>query len=218
MYTLDDLTTDDQHRIRADLRVALVGGGVAALIMGAVAFSVGTVSGGEARSLLDAALPTIRFLCSSLMTATATTLALMLTLLSLSTGSDRTIRGAHFERIRLIAFVDVVAFVGATVLLAVLVVPFGEATEVPSRWYEGIYYAVTLSSALLSGLLVGVMFLLYAAVRDMITTVRPGEETPLYEPKDEADRAHDEADRSEEAADEAEEAADEAEEAAEEAK
>ena len=102
----------------------------------------------------------------------------MLTLLSLSTGSDRTIKSAHFERIRLIAFVDVVAFVGATLLLAMLVVPFSEASDIPSGWYKGIYYGMTLSSSLLSGILVAVMLLLYAAVRDMIDTFSPGDTSP----------------------------------------
>ena len=217
MFNIDLLTHDDRHRLRADLRVALIGGGIAAAIMGSVMFSVGGLSSWEARSLLEAALPTVRFLCSSLMTATATTLALMLTLLSLSAGSDRRIKGAHYERIRLVAFVDVVAFVGATLLLALLVVPFSEATDIPVQWYKGIYYGMTLSSALLSGVLVAVMLLLYAAVRDMIDTVGPGDDSPLYVPEDDADAARAEADRSEAAAEEASASAEQAEDAAEDA-
>lgn len=209
MFSFDALTSGDRHQLRADLRIALIGGAVAALIMGGVLFSVGSLSTWEARSLLEAALPTVRFLCSSLMTATATTLALMLTLLSLSTSSDRTIKSAHFERIRLIAFVDVVAFVGATLLLAILVVPFSEASDIPSGWYKGIYYSMTFFSSLLSGVLVAVMLLLYAAVRDMIDTVGPGDESPLYA-EDDVSEASKQADRSEQAAEDAKEAAEEA--------
>jgi len=215
MFSFDALTEGESHQVRSDLRVALIGGGIAALVLTVVEFSVGRTNSWEAKALLDAALPTIRFLCSSLMTAAATTLALMLTLLSLSAGTDREIKGAHFERIRLIAFVDVVAFIGATLLLSMLVVPFGEASDIPSRWYEGIYYTVTVSSSLLSGLVVAVMLLLYAAVRDMIDTVGPGDASPLVAAeKNGARAAQAEADRSEDAAEDAEEAADDAEEAA----
>lgn len=131
---LDFLTDSDRHQLRADLRIALGGGAVAALVMGAVTLAIGNLSSFEARTLLEASLPTVRFLCSAVMTASATTLALMLTMLSLSAGSDRKIKGARFERIRQIAFVDVVAFVGATLLLVALVVPFAESSEIPAGW------------------------------------------------------------------------------------
>lgn len=180
MLGLDALTPNDQDRLRSDLRIALVGGLVAALTMGGLVVVVGNATSWEAKALLDASLPTTRFLCSSVMAASATTLALMLTLLSLSAGADREIKASHFERIRQIAFVDVVAFIGATLLLVALVVPFSESSEVPAHWYVGIYYASSLLSALLGGLLVAVMLLLYAAVRDLITVVAPGEQSPLY--------------------------------------
>ena len=225
MFSFDALTEGEGHQLRSDLRVALIGGGVAALVLVVIRLTVGGLNGWEAKSLLDAALPTIRFLCSSLMTAAATTLALMLTLLSLSSGSDREIKRAHFERIRLIAFVDVVAFIGATLLLSMLVVPFSEASDIQMGWYEAIYYVVTVSSALLSGLVVAVMLLLYTAVRDMIDTIGPSDASPLLVDEEpagkaqaEADRSEAEADRSEESAHEAEEAAEEAEDAAQQAR
>ena len=212
MFSFDALTEGEGHRLRSDLRVALVGGGVAALVLVIIRLAVGGLNGWEAKALLDAALPTVRFLCSSLMTAAGTTLALMLTLLSLGSGSDRKIKRAHFERIRLIAFVDVVAFIGATLLLSMLIVPFSEATDIRVEWYEAIYYVVTILSALLAGLVVAVMLLLYAAVRDMIDTFGPGDESPLFEEPEsearaEADRSQTEADRSEGAAEKAERAA-----------
>ena len=180
MLSLDDLTPGDQHQLRADLRIAGTGGVIAALVMGALVLAVGNLSPWEAQSLLEASLPTTRFLCSSVMAASATTLALMLTLLSLSAGVERDVKKSHYERIRQIALVDVVAFIGATLLLVTLVVPFGEASEIPSGWYIAIYYATSLLAAVLGGMLVAVMLLLYAAVRDLIATVGPGDGSPLY--------------------------------------
>ena len=180
MFGLDVLTPGDQQQIRTDLRIALTGGGVAALVMAGVVLAVGNLTSFEARALLEASLPTVRFLCSSVMTASATTLALMLTMLSLSAGSEREIKRAHFERIRQIALVDVVAFVGATLLLVALVVPFAESSEIPAGWYVAIYYTSSLLASVLGGVLVAVMLLLYAAVRDLITLVGPSEDSPLY--------------------------------------
>lgn len=155
---------------------AAAGGIVVALVIGGVVVTVGQAGAGEAQRLLEAALPTTRFLCSAVMTASATTLALMVTLLSLSTGDGRSLKSRHFQRIRQIALVDVIAFVGATVLLAAHVFPFGESNEIPSGWYVAAYYTLTGLAALLGGLLVSVMIMLYDAVCDIIAVYDPGRE------------------------------------------
>jgi hypothetical protein len=60
-------------RIAVDLRKALIGGTMAVLVALAGSWSVGRLYGAEGRLLLAAMLPTTRFLCSAMMTATATT-------------------------------------------------------------------------------------------------------------------------------------------------
>lgn len=184
MFSLDDLTPEQGDRLRADIRVAIIGGAFSAVLMGVVTLAAGSLSGSEAQVMLQASSPTTRFLCSAVMTASATTLALMLTLLSMSTDQDDKVRGAHYERIRQIAFVDVVAFIGATLFLVLHVVPLGDASTIPVGWFDAVYYVSTVLSALLGGVLVAVMLLLYAAVRDIILTVGPGDETPLLEDLD----------------------------------
>lgn len=187
MSLLSTLTPgDNSGRLRADIRVAIGGGLVATVVMSALVLAVGNLSAVEAVRLLEASLPTTRFLCSSVMAASATTLALMLTLLSLSTGIDGEIKGTHYERIRQIALVDVVAFIGATLLLVALVVPIGEASEIPARWYDTLYYASALMASVLGGMLVSVMLLLYAAVRDLISVFGPGDENALLAERDAA--------------------------------
>ena len=173
MISLSDLAPGDQ--LRADVRVAAVGGLIAAAAMSALVLAVGSLSAFEAKVLLQAALPTIRVLCSSVMVASATTLALILTLVSLTAGVEREVKGTHYTRIRQVARLDVVAFVGSTLLLVALIVPVGEAGEIPTAWYTGIYYASSLLSAALGGILVSVMLLLYAAARDLIGVLGPGE-------------------------------------------
>ncbi|PAP75694.1 hypothetical protein [Rubrivirga marina] len=181
MLHLSDLTPGDQHQLRADLRIALTGGLFAAAAMAAVVITVGSVGAGEARSLLESSTPTVRSFCSTVMVVSASTLALMLTLLGLTTDTEEDIKGSHFERIRQIAFVDAAVFAGATLLLLVLIVPINDATEIPARWYVGIYFASTLIATVLGGAVISVIILLYAAIRDLVKTFGPGEESPLLE-------------------------------------
>lgn len=184
MLHLSDLTPNAQHRLRADFRMALIGGVVAAAVMGLVVVLVGRVGGSEARSLLESATPTVRSFCSSVMVTTASTLALMLTVLGLTSDTDKDIRGGHYRRVQQIATAAVIAFVGATLLLVVLVVPLTDSSSIPTGWYVGVYYGATLLAAVLGGILVSAMILLHAAIRDLIATFGPGDESPLLEEDD----------------------------------
>ncbi len=155
---------------RAEKRI-LLGGvltGIVALIGG---YAVGQISGYEARVLLEATLPTTRFLCSAVMTATASILALMLTLLGLSSGSNVTLKPAHYIRVRRIAFLDLIAFIIATLFLLLLSVPVSESDTVPPSWFTAVYYAVLGISSALGGLLISTVLMLYDTVKDVIQVV-----------------------------------------------
>ncbi len=119
--------------------------------------------------LLGAIQPTARFLGSSVLTGSATTLALMLTLLGLSHNIQERLADMHYVRIKYIALIDTAAFIGATGLLAALVIPFGEATAVQGGWYIVGYYLIVGASAILSGLMVTVVLMIYRTIADMAT-------------------------------------------------
>lgn len=182
--------------VRVSLIRALVGGAVAAAVMGALLFVVGHVSAWKAEALLEATLPTTRFLCSSVMTVSATILALMLTVIGISRGTDHPIRPDFYHRIQQVALLDVITFVASTVLLLGLVVPFGEDLEMPQGWYVTIYYVVTASSALVGGLLIAVVLMLYGAVHDIVMLFWKGE-SPALDPEAAADEADASAERAE---------------------
>lgn len=168
--------------VAVDLRKALLGGVLAVLIAIAGSTVVGTLYGAEGRLLLEAMLPTTRFLCSAMMTATATILALMLTILSLSSNSSNQIHAAHYKRVQQIALLDMIAFVGATLLLLVLNIPLEESDSISSGWYNTSYYVVLIYSSVLGGMLISIVMMLYAAIRDMISVVGlQNEDHPLYE-------------------------------------
>lgn len=156
---------------RTYLRTALVGGGIAAIAMAGIVLTVGTVSGYEATRLLESALPTVRFLASSVMTAAATTLALLLTLLSLGGTTDQDLDEAFYHRVRLAARLDVVAFTAATILLVAVVVPFGEGGAMDATAMTILYYVFAIGAALVAGILVAVVLVLYQTVDALIETL-----------------------------------------------
>lgn len=160
---------DFESRDRADTKKAIVGGSIAFIILFAGTYSVGEVGGFEARDLLTSMLPTARFLYSAVVTASATILALMLTLLSLSFNTQGRLDEGHYRRIRRIALIDTVTFIAAMTFLLFLVVPLDEPQQILPSWYEIFYYVTIVGSAILGGLLVTIVLMLYSTVTDIIT-------------------------------------------------
>lgn len=159
-----------------DTGQALVGGGVAAVVAALAVGTTGVASNAEARVLLESILPTIRFLTSAVITASATIMALMLTILSLSRGADQRFRGTHYERVEQVGSWSAWAIVGGTVLLLVLSIPMGES-EVLSSWYEPIYYGTVIAASLLGGLQVAVVLMLQKTIRGMVSALHPGRDS-----------------------------------------
>lgn len=171
-----------ENEIAVDMRKPLLGGVLAVFISLAGAWMVGRLHGAEGLLLLQAMLPTTRFLCSSVMTATATILALMLTLLGLSTSAASQIHPSHYKRVQQIALLDMIAFVGATLFLLALNIPVEESDSLTTDWYNYAYYSVLVYSSVLGGVLISIVLMLYAAIRDMISVVAlQREDHPLYQ-------------------------------------
>lgn len=170
-----------------DLRVAVLGGALGAAVALAGGYVVGTVSGLEAVALIETSLPTTRFLASSTMTASATILALMLTLLSLSHSTEYRMRDVHYRRVEHVALADTVAFVASTVFLLLLNIPIEETENVPTHLYDRIYYGMIVTASAVGGLLIAVVLMLYQTVRDVIETIRSDDPGLLAEESEGAD-------------------------------
>lgn len=152
---------------RDDLRLAAFGGLAAAAVgFGGMAI-VGTASAVEARRLLDAVLPTVRFAASAYVAGGATILALMLTLITFSITHDREFRESHYKRIREISMLTTAVIVASVMLLMFVSFPLGEA-DVNRDWYRWVYYAVLLGGAVVGGVFISIMLMLYYAVRGLI--------------------------------------------------
>lgn len=170
---LIDRILDPQDEVAVDLWRALIGGMVGAVVVFLASYISGRVTGLEALAMLEAMRPTTRFLCSAVMTASATILALMLTLLSLSFGAQYELQSVHYRRVRQIAWIDSVGFISATIFLLLLNVPIGGADNVPASWFSAIYYVSLTLSSLLGGLLIAVILMLYNTLQKLIQVIDP---------------------------------------------
>lgn len=181
----DEQSNDrDGISLSRDTKRAGAGGAVSALVALSGMILVNVSSGSEARLLLEGMLPSIRFLCSAVMTATATVLALMLTLLSFSNTQSARLKSMHYDRVRQIAKMDSVTFAAALVLLLLVSVPLAETSEVPANWYTIVYYLAVLYTAGLGGALITIVLMLYNAITDLIDVIHPTEESHLREDGD----------------------------------
>lgn len=157
----------DRRERRQDLRWAATGGVAAGLVGFGTMAVVGTASSYEARRLLDAVLPTVRFAASAYVAGGATILALMLTLITFSISNDLEFRGSHFARIREIAALTTAVIVASVLLLMFLSFPLGEA-DVDASWYIWAFYAVLLGGAITGGIFIAVILMLFYAIRGLV--------------------------------------------------
>lgn len=154
---------------------SLYGGLIAAVITGTGVFLLGNVSGYEAKNLITSSLPGINMLCNTIALASATILALLLTLLGISSGSSSKLKKEHYLQVMAIAKLDTILFVVSIILFQVFNIPITESDELPTTWYSSIYWATLFLSSLLSGGIVSVILMLYNTVINMIKIVGLGE-------------------------------------------
>ncbi|MDO6760206.1 hypothetical protein Q4566_08365 [Tamlana sp. 2_MG-2023] len=153
---------------------ALSGGLVATLIVGAGAFILGSVSGYEAKQLLEGSLSGINTLCNTVVLASATILALLLTLLSVSSNTKSKLTDDHYRHILTIAKTDTIVLVTSMIIFQIFNIPIAEADSVPQSWFTIVYYLSLGLSAIVSGGLIVVVLMLYYTVASIIKIVGLG--------------------------------------------
>ncbi|HAV53904.1 MAG TPA: hypothetical protein DCX41_03100 [Aequorivita sp.] len=144
-------------------------GGVATfLFMGLGAFLLGNLSGYEAKVLIDTSLSGISMLCNTIVLGSATILALLLTLLGISSGVESKIKKVHYYQVLNIAKLDTLLFIGALLLFQFFNIPITESENLPTSWFAYIYWATLFFSSLLSGFMVTVILMLFTTFRNII--------------------------------------------------
>lgn len=158
-------------------RRAVFGGLITASVALFGQWMVGWVySGYEALQLLDGLNSAALFLGSSVVTASATILALMLTMISLTDQTETEFDNEFYQRIKKIGLLATIALSGGILFLLFMSIPIKESDNVPSNWFEIIYYILITFVAVLSGLLVTIVLMLFNAITSLIDVVRPSED------------------------------------------
>lgn len=174
-----------QHTFFFGSKKALYGG----LLAGAIALGgqwlVGQVYNGyEARQLLEAVASSSLYLGSSIVTASATIIALMLTMLSMTNQTDSDFGAVFYKRIQQIARLSTIALSAGILLLLFLSIPLQESDQVPADWFRSIYYVLITFVAGLSGLAVGIVLMLLSAINSLIDVVRPSTDEEVEDAKE----------------------------------
>ncbi len=157
-------------------KLSIYGGIATTIFTGLGAFVLGDISGYEAISLIESSLSGFIMLCNTIVLSSATILALLLTLLGISTGTKSKIKAAHYNQVLNIAKFDTVLFVGALILFQLFNIPITESNNVPTDWFAYIYWITLFFSSVLCGLMVTVILLLYSTVVNIITIVGLGKD------------------------------------------
>lgn len=181
---IKSVSEQQKENLKADGRRAILGGCLAALTIMSASWMIGQISGSEARYLLETVLPSVRAFSGTMMLALITVLALMLTLLGLSTSTETQLNWVHYQRIKQIALVDMVTFIVAVLFYLLLNVPIQETDSGTLEWFHFLYYAALIISSLLAGAVITVVLMLYNAVNNIIEAIGPEKESQVVRTKE----------------------------------
>lgn len=164
---------------------AIFGGCLALGILTLGTFMLGQLSGYEAKVLIKSSIAGLNTLCNTIVLASATILALMLTLLGVSSSTSSTLKEDHYRHIMQIAKLDTIIFVVSLLFFLLFNLAVTESDNIPNNCFNIIYYTTLGVSALLSSALVVVVLMLYNTIVNIIKIVGLGiTDHPLAESKE----------------------------------
>jgi len=156
------------------IKRALWGGIIFLAIIGVGSYVTGHLSGYEAKQLIKVSIAGLNTLCNTIVLASATILALLLTVLGLSSSSSSKLREGHYINIMQIAKVDTSVFVASLLCFVLFNLPVTESENIPENWFDIIYYITLVASSILSAALIVVVLMLYGMVINIIKFVGLG--------------------------------------------
>ncbi|WP_112376845.1 hypothetical protein [Flagellimonas maritima] len=153
---------------------AITGGVVALIVIGIGMYLLGNLSGYEAKELIKSSISGLNTLCNTIVLASATILALMLTLLGVSAGTSSKLKDDHYHHVMEIAKVDTVIFIASLLFFLLFNLPVAESDNIPENWFSTIYYISLGVSTILSSALIVVVLMLYNTIVNIIKIVGLG--------------------------------------------
>jgi len=181
------------ERFFSKYKMPIYGGVLTALFTGFAVYLLGNLSGYEAKQLIESSIPGLGTFFNTIILASATILALILTLLGISSGSESKLKKTHYKQVLSLARFDSLLFVVTLIFFQLLNFPITEADSVPTSWFTGIYWVALFSSSLLSGMMVAVILMLYSTIHNIILIVGLDEEHYLIYDEAEEEVEKDEA-------------------------
>ena len=140
-------------------------------VIGLGSYMLGELSGYEAKVLIKNSLGGINTLCNTIALASATILALLLTLLALSSESKSKLKKDHYQHVLQIAKLDTIVFIASIMSFLLFNLPITESDSVPPNWFSAVYYISLAISSVLSAALIVVVLMLYNTVVNIIKIV-----------------------------------------------
>lgn len=153
---------------------AIIGGVISLAFIGLGTLMLGNLSGYEAKVLIKSSLTGLNTLCNTIVLASATILALMLTLLGVSSGTNSKLKNDHYMHIMQIAKLDTAIFIASLLFFLVFNLPVTESENIPESYFDAIYYITIGVSAILSSALIVVVLMLYNTIINIIKIIGLG--------------------------------------------
>ena len=160
--------------LKGHTKRAIIGGMIALFLIGLGTFLLGKLSGYEAKELIRSSLDGLNTLCNTVALASATILALILTLLGISANSSSKLKKDHYEHVLRLARLDTVVFVASVISFLLFNLPITESDNVHPEWYNFLYYFSLGISSVLSSALIVVVLMLYSTVSNIIKIIGLG--------------------------------------------
>lgn len=145
------------------------------LLLGAGArWAIGSVYfSGEAIQLMDALASSGLYLGSASATASATILALMLTLTGMIRRLDTDFERGVWVTIDRVSQFSTISLLASLTLLLALVFPIGEFEKLPANWFATFYNLLFGLTVLVIALLATTVTMLYRTIRTVIASITP---------------------------------------------
>ncbi|MXO48927.1 hypothetical protein GRI69_11730 [Erythrobacter vulgaris] len=138
--------------------------------------AIGSIYGAaEAVDLLEALSRAGLYLGSAIATASATTIALMLTLIGLIKRMDEDFDEQAYRNVELVARLSTVTLLIALLLLMAFALPVGEFKEMPQSWFENLYNALYYSTVVMVGTAAATVVLIYTTLLQVMAKITPGD-------------------------------------------
>ena len=139
--------------------------------------AIGRVYGAaEAVDLLNALSRAGLYLGSAIGSASATIIALMLTLVGMIRRMDEDFDQNAYRDVAMVGRLSAITLLVALFLLMAFALPIGEFEELPGAWFENVYNALFAGTIVMVGLSAATVVLIYTTLLRVMAKITPGDD------------------------------------------